>query len=41
MNDCVILLSPDANKDKHFNFHNYREKQILLVKGCYMCMLKS
>ena len=37
----VYILSLNTNKDKHFNFHSYREKQIILVKGCYMCMLKK
>ncbi len=36
----VYTLSLNTNKDKHFNFHCYREKQIILVKGCYMCVLK-
>ena len=37
----VYILSLNTNKDKHFNFHSYREKQIILVKGCYICMLKT
>lgn len=36
----VYTLSLNTNKDKHFNFHCYREKQIILVKGCYTSVLK-